>query len=426
MNYYNKYLKYKKKYLNLQNAGYLNIKNYNCASNNDIKNNLNNLKDENYNITCLNLSLRSINGQIPANIINLFSNLTILDLSYNRLDGNIPEINLDKLIYLNLSNNNIIEYLINIRNLTNLQYLNISNNYINGTLEYLSNLSNLEYLNISNNNLNGPISNYLEKLIILEYLDISSNKITGNFPEYFINFFKLKYLNITETELTGIIPNSIYNLASLDEFYFNLEKFDYKFKINCNYTIKNYIGSCWNLALIMIFFMGDNTSTTIIDFFTNNKNSDQYQKYIENLDIDIDIQKIYKSMYYDSTQQLNQQLIKELSIPELIEIGNTQKNRMITKTAQLANIKNEIILETNRNKYKPHINKFIFNYNISIIADFIKQLSNRLKLLNIEIPNDKKYILEPISEYTVIFKKIILFSKKKYVFNIIIKTFNIL
>ena len=28
--------------------------------------------------------------------------------------------------------------------------------------------------------------------------------------------------------------------------------------------------------------------------------------------------------------------------------------------------------------------------------------------------------------YTVIFKKIILFSKKKYVFNIIIKTFNIL
>jgi hypothetical protein len=72
----------------------------------------------------------------------------------------------------------------------------------------------------------------------------------------------------------------MYNLNNLIEFNFSIENFDYEFKSDCTYTISNHIGTCWNLAFIIIFFMSDKTSKTIMDFFRKKKNYDQYINHI--------------------------------------------------------------------------------------------------------------------------------------------------
>jgi hypothetical protein len=401
MNYYNKYLKYKSKYLLLQKAGYVDMEK-GKGKEKDCKFTIKDLIEfENKNdIKCLDLSVKNITGQIPSDVINLFINLEKLNLSNNKIEDSIPELRLNKIIYLNLSYNNLIGDLTNISSLTNLKYLNLSNNYIGGNFENLSNLINLEYLNISNNNFTSGISNNfsLEKLINLEYLDISLNKITGIFPEYFTNFSKLEYLNIMDTEINGIIPNSIYNLSKLTEFYFSIENFDYKFKLDCTYSIRNYVGSCWNLALIMIFFIGDKTNKTVIEFFENKKNYDQYKKHIKELNNKFDIKKTFTKFYEDTTKQLK--LDEKLSIEDIKEMKELEEMKRTKKIDESEYEK--IIKERQRQKQKQKknsINIFKFNYNIELIVEFVKQLSNRLKILNIEIPIGKENMLEENSMY---------------------------
>jgi len=403
MNYYNKYLKYKNKYLLLQKAGYvdMNSNDKSCkVAITDINNIFPNLIDfENKNdIKCLDLSVKNITSEIPSNIINLFINLEKLNLSNNKIEGTIPELRLNKIIYLNLSYNNIVGDLTNISSLTTLKHLNLSNNYIGGNFENLSNLTNLEYLNISNNNFTGPISNNFEKLINLEFLDISLNKITGIFPEYFLNFEKLEYLNIMDTEINGIIPNSIYNISKLTEFYFSIENFDYKFKFDCTYSIRNYVGSCWNLALIMIFFIGDKTSKIVIDFFENKKNYNQYKKHIKESNDEFDIKKIFNKSYEDTTKQLK--LDEELSIEDIKEMKELEEKKRMGKidVAEYEKIIKKRKKQKQKQKQNP-INIFKFNYNIELIVEFVKQLSNRLKILNIEIPIGKENMLEENSMY---------------------------
>ena len=80
MNYRNKYLKYKSKYLLLQKAGYVDMKTNEERCKIDITNkknifyNLEEFKDKS-NIKCLDLSVKNISGKIQLSVINEFTNL---------------------------------------------------------------------------------------------------------------------------------------------------------------------------------------------------------------------------------------------------------------------------------------------------------------------------------------------------------------
>jgi len=396
MTFYDKYIKYKNKYLQLKtgdNIGsqykeYKEYKEYKLDKN--IKNNnivniigFVNKKD----IPCieyLNLQLRGIIGQIPPNVFDNFINMTKLNLSNNKIEANFPKLDLPNLIYLNLSNNKFIGNLSNICCLKNLTHLDISNNYINGRLGEISNFVMLKYLNISDNNFNENISNHLDKLLNLEYLNLSSNKISGNFPIYFTKFSKLQYLNISNTLITGSIPKQIYCLDKLEQFDFSIENFDYDLNNSCAHTINNYVGSCWNLSIMMIFLMGDKTNKTIIDWFTKYKNYDQYKNYIDQINLKFDIKKIYEKYYFDPIQELKK----------------NKDNQLYLKNYSVEELKDENLMEQKRREYKSKnpTNKLVFLFTSDTIAKFIELLSNRLKFLNISIPANKKLIIEDISK----------------------------
>ncbi|BAF17768.1 probable inactive receptor kinase At5g58300 precursor [Oryza sativa Japonica Group] len=86
----------------------------------------------------LYLQHNNLSGIIPT---SLSSNLTFLDLSYNSFDGEIP---------------------LKVQNITQLTALLLQNNSLSGPIPDLH-LPNLRHLNLSNNNLSGPIPPSLQK-----------------------------------------------------------------------------------------------------------------------------------------------------------------------------------------------------------------------------------------------------------------------
>jgi Leucine-rich repeat (LRR) protein len=120
-----------------------------------------------------NICVTNIDLQNLKELVN-FKNLIYLNLSNN----NIKKIETlpTKLVYLNLKNNKI-KTICNLNTITNLEKIDLSYNNI----KYIKNiiLEKVIYINLSNNNLN---YNTLKNLNLtnLKYIDISYNKIKFN------------------------------------------------------------------------------------------------------------------------------------------------------------------------------------------------------------------------------------------------------
>lgn len=400
MNYYFKYLKYKNKYLELKNiiGGDLinnkdSCKKENISDGKNIKITINEIVSK-YNteelkcFICLNLFMKKITGTInEPNLFDLFINLEELNLSHNELEENIDFLTFPlTLKKLNLSNNSLSGELKNIHHLSNLKYLDISYNYLNLNFNILILFPNLIQLDISYNNIDCEIENLDSGFEKIEYLNISNNKIRGTIPEYFSNLSKIKYLDFSYTLMNGKFNQEILCLPDLEYIDFSIKNFDFNIeKINCISLIKNNYGSCWNLAIILIFLLSDKTSRNIINYFNKyNTFENKYEQIIQ-IDKKYNLENIFTKSYVDSIELIK--YIPDNKIPidrikHLIETGNYDKLDRLKKLYR-------------QNLY---LNKFVFNKNIDAIANFLTQIHNRIKFLNIHLNTNKTNLVEHISE----------------------------
>lgn len=400
MNYYEKYLKYKKKYLEFKNiiGGDL-IKNKDSCKKEDVSNGKNikiiiNEIISKYNsndlkcLTCLNLFMKKITGTInEPNLFNLFINLEELNLSHNQLEENIDFLTFPPTLKkLNLSNNSLSGEIKNIHRLSNIKYLNISHNYLNFNFNILISISNFIQLDISHNNIDYEIENIHSGFEKLEYLNISNNKIKGNIPEYFSNLSKIKYLDFSNSLMNGRFNQEILCLSNLEYIDFSIENFDFNInKINCTSLIKNNYGSCWNLGIILIFLLSDKKSRNVIDYFNKYNTFENKYNQIMQIDKKYNLNNIFTKSYIDTIE-----LIKYIPDYEI----DPNKIKHLIKTDNYDKF-DKLVRQHRQTLY---LNKFTFNKNIDSITNFLTQIHNRIKFLNIHLNIYKNYLVEHISE----------------------------
>jgi len=191
------------------------------------------ISKQNINITSLDLSGKSLSGNIPSEILKL-SKLKELNLSNNRLTGRIPlEIfKLENLVKLNLSNNRLTEILsLHIGKLKYLKEVNLSNNKLIDIGPLIFPVS-ITKINLSNNKLSENIDIIFEKPFDFNYkntphvaLNLSNNNITeierGYYDHYSKIFIKVNKLNLSNNKRFKIdtedIMNIFSNMDSLEE-----------------------------------------------------------------------------------------------------------------------------------------------------------------------------------------------------------------
>ncbi|MFK7904196.1 MAG: SdrD B-like domain-containing protein [Chitinophagales bacterium] len=173
----------------------------------------------------ISLVSNRLDGIIPE--LNL-DKLTVIDLFLNRIKGTIPDFNLPSLLTLKLDSNIIQGIVPNFSNIPLLRHLHLRgnqltgnipdfslikdlntldfhNNHLTGTVPDFSNLTNLKTLVLGKNQLSGNVTNF-SKLPNLEGLDLGGNELTGPIP-HFENITKIDFINLQFNQLTGTIPN---------------------------------------------------------------------------------------------------------------------------------------------------------------------------------------------------------------------------
>ncbi|KAM4070205.1 hypothetical protein ACB094_12G147000 [Castanea mollissima] len=200
------------------------------------------------NLMNLDLSFNNLSGTMELDSLHVLKNLTTLGLSFNKLSllgkinssASFPNLtmlslascnlsefpqylqNLDKLIYLDLSFNNIRGlvpqwFLETIPPLSTVSYI-ISNNSLTGEIPPLiCNQTLLQVLDLSKNNLSGQIPECLGSLSnSLSILNLGSNNFHGTIPQTWTLGCKLRMINLGQNKLKGLIPRSMSKCAMLE------------------------------------------------------------------------------------------------------------------------------------------------------------------------------------------------------------------
>lgn len=175
------------------------------------------------NVIALNLGFIEI---FDTSILARFTHLISLDLSNTGIKNLSFLQNLKKLLHLNLSFNNILNFEATIS--LNLITLNLGNNNLENVF-FLSSFRNLEYLNLESNKFNDIIP--LFELRNLKVLDLSFNRFDN--LHIIRSFKKLKILNLADTGIDNIdfakhlklinklnlSYNQIEDISALQDFY---------------------------------------------------------------------------------------------------------------------------------------------------------------------------------------------------------------
>jgi len=146
-------------------------------------------------LTNLGFITNNLVGEVPSELADLSSSLTILDLGSNSLDG---------------------EPLITISQLENLTILVLSSNLFSGTIpQEISNLQNLDLVSFSFNDFEGSLPMELSTIAQLRILFASSNNLEGEIPVEFGQFESLLQLSMWGNNFVGTIPAELGNIESL-------------------------------------------------------------------------------------------------------------------------------------------------------------------------------------------------------------------
>ncbi|KAH6755124.1 hypothetical protein C2S53_017888 [Perilla frutescens var. hirtella] len=179
-------------------------------------------------LSTLDLSYNEFTSTTLDWLFNISTSLATLYMFHNNLDGSIPDV-FGRLVFLedlDLSGN-MLEGGISksLGNLSHLQTLSLSNNDFRGDLDELfKNLStkvwmSLESLNLSYNQLIGSLLD-LKAFPTLRNLYLGSNKFTGSMPESLSQHSVLEQLDVSFNLLEGTISEAnltkLYHLKRLD------------------------------------------------------------------------------------------------------------------------------------------------------------------------------------------------------------------
>lgn len=175
----------------------------------------------------------TFDGSFKGFFASLFSANSHIDMSFNKLTSKSLRLvnNLkNRFLYLNLSNNNIEEFTLDIFQVKTkyelpdplVKYLDLSVNYLS-SLEDLSfeTCYLLNYLNISFNRLTFLPPQLFSNLRYLLILDLSNNFISELSPNLFKSLLFLEYLNMSSNQI-----NSSTLIPKLFEFQYNLFDLD--------------------------------------------------------------------------------------------------------------------------------------------------------------------------------------------------------
>ncbi|KAG6626869.1 leucine-rich repeat receptor-like tyrosine-protein kinase PXC3 [Carya illinoinensis] len=171
------------------------------------------------NLQSVDLSYNLLKGLIPSNIS---PSLVRLRLGSNSLDGPIPSSvfgKLEKLMYLELDNNNLTGLIPpDLGSCLRLALLNLASNNLTGTLPgQLGNLSRLQVMKLQSNRLVGEIPVEIALLQKLSTLNVSWNLLNGTIPSWISSMRNLFNVNLQGNSLSGSIPYDISRLNSLLE-----------------------------------------------------------------------------------------------------------------------------------------------------------------------------------------------------------------
>ncbi|KAL9256060.1 Cuscuta receptor 1-like protein [Drosera capensis] len=144
-------------------------------------------------LLALDVSLNSIEGEIPADIGIMFSSLRILNLESNRLEGNVPaSISLMRfLLQLDLSNNKIT--------------IDLSGNLLTGAIPM--DFSAREFQLTSNNTMIGSPT---------KVHPLGSNQFNGTIPTTLCELSGLSILDLSHNNFHGSIPSCLTQIGLAD------------------------------------------------------------------------------------------------------------------------------------------------------------------------------------------------------------------
>ncbi|XVF71079.1 hypothetical protein PTKIN_Ptkin12aG0006100 [Pterospermum kingtungense] len=169
-------------------------------------------------LSFLNMSKNNFGGSIPVSIGDLNS-LDTLDLSNNNLTGEVPEhlaIGCSSLCSLTLSNNRLQGHIFSSNfNLTNLKVLQLDGNNFSGRIpDCLSNCSSLSTLDVSNNKLSGDIPRWIGNMSSLENIVMGNNHLEGPIPIELCQLnLNLQLLDISSNNISGSLPSCLSPLS---------------------------------------------------------------------------------------------------------------------------------------------------------------------------------------------------------------------
>ncbi len=94
------------------------------------------------------MSGNNLKGDIEAAsaIFERFQLLDYLDMSYNFINGNLPDLNLPSITYLNLYGNRITGTIPDFQGIPNIQHIEIHGNELEGTIPDFSGIQSLKTL----------------------------------------------------------------------------------------------------------------------------------------------------------------------------------------------------------------------------------------------------------------------------------------
>ncbi|XVF71081.1 hypothetical protein PTKIN_Ptkin12aG0006200 [Pterospermum kingtungense] len=169
-------------------------------------------------LSFLNMSKNNFGASIPVSIGDLNS-LDTLDLSNNNLTGEVPEdlaIGCSSLRTLALSNNSLQGHMFSSNfNLTNLEVLQLDGNNFSGRIpDCLSNCSFLSTLDVSNNKLSSDIPRWIGNMSSLENIVMGNNHLEGPIPIEFCQLnLNLQILDISSNNISGSLPSCLSPLS---------------------------------------------------------------------------------------------------------------------------------------------------------------------------------------------------------------------
>ncbi|KAM3749849.1 hypothetical protein ACB098_05G216700 [Castanea mollissima] len=155
----------------------------------------------------INLSSNQISGHIP-NLTLESSSGSIIVLHSNKLEGEIPPF-VFKGSHLDLSNNMFSKLALSLCEASNnsLEYLDLSNNQLSEELlDCWMQFEGLKILKLANNHFYGKIPSSMGSLIEIETLDLGNNNFSGELPSTLKNCTKLVFLDLRNNSLSGPIP----------------------------------------------------------------------------------------------------------------------------------------------------------------------------------------------------------------------------